>query len=79
VDRLAGKGHVVRTAMEGDRRYQSIGLTASGRKLVPVLAALADKNDEEFFGHMSSEEMAALTKTLKEIVERRELKSVPVD
>ena len=66
VDRLAVKGHVARTAMDGDRRYQSIGLTASGRKLVPVLAALADKNDEEFFGHMGSEEMTALTGMLKE-------------
>ncbi len=79
VDRLAAKGHVARTAMEGDRRYQSIGLTALGRKLVPVMAALADKNDEEFFGHMSGEQLADLTRTLKEIVERRGLKNVPVD
>ncbi len=79
VDRLTVKGHVERTAMEGDRRYQSIGLTNSGRKLVPVLAALADKNDDEFFGYMSGEQLAALTQTLKGIVERRGLKSVPVD
>jgi DNA-binding MarR family transcriptional regulator len=79
VDRLNAKGHVVRTAGAGDRRYQMVKLAASGRKLVPVLAALADQNDAEFFGHLSAEQLSALTSTLKQIVTRRHLKGVPVD
>ena len=79
VERLAVKGHVVRTAETGDRRYQKVRLAPTGRKLVPVLAALADQNDAEFFGHLSRDEAAALTNTLKDIVERRQLKAAPVD
>jgi len=79
VDRLSERGHVVRASAAGDRRYQTVKLAASGRKLVPTLAALADQNDEDFFGHLSSAERAALIATLKEIVNRRQLQGVPVD
>jgi DNA-binding MarR family transcriptional regulator len=79
VERLCAKGHVVRTAGTGDRRYQTVKLAPLGRKLVPILAVLADQNDAEFFGHLSTNELSALTNTLKEIVGRRQLKGVPVD
>ena len=79
VDRLSEKGYVLRASPAGDRRYQTVKLTPSGRKLVPILAALADHNDAEFFGHLSPAERAALIATLKEIVNRRQLKGVPVD
>jgi DNA-binding MarR family transcriptional regulator len=79
VDRLAIKGYVVRASAAGDRRYQTVKLAASGRRLVPLLAALADQNDAEFFGHLSAEQISALISTLKEIVARSQLKGVPVD
>lgn len=79
IDRLAAKEHVRRSEAEGDRRYQTVELTISGRKLVPVLAALADKNDAEFFGHMNREQLSALTETLKDIVQRYQLNGAPVD
>jgi DNA-binding MarR family transcriptional regulator len=79
IDRLSAKGHVLRASAAGDRRYQTVRLAPSGRKLVPILAALADRNDAEFFGHFSPAERAALIATLKEIVNRRQLKGVPVD
>lgn len=79
VDRLVEKGHILRAAVSADRRYQRIRLSASGRRLVPVLAQLADANDAEFFGHLTGEQLAALTATLREIVARRNLKSIPVD
>jgi hypothetical protein len=44
-----------------------------------VLAALADRNDAEFFGHLTAKEREAMTRTLKDIVVRRAIKSVPVD
>jgi DNA-binding MarR family transcriptional regulator len=79
VERLTVKGHVVRTTEIGDRRYQKVKLAPTGRKLVPALAALADQNDAEFFGHLSADEVAALIDTLKDIVNRRQLKAAPVD
>lgn len=79
VDRLAVKALVTRTADAGDRRYQELALTAKGRALVPKLAALADQNDAEFFGHLSAAEQASIKSMMKEIVYRLGLKSVPVD
>lgn len=79
VDRLAAKGFVACRSEKKDRRYQRVDLTASGRKLVPILAALADQNDREFFGHLSLQERAGLITVLKAIVDGHGLKSIPVE
>jgi DNA-binding MarR family transcriptional regulator len=52
-DRLVGKGLVERLDDKKDRRTQHLRLTKNGRELVPLLSALADRNDAEFFGHLS--------------------------
>jgi DNA-binding MarR family transcriptional regulator len=54
-------------------------LTPAGRALVPGLAALANANDAEFFDHLAPEDRAALLRILRGIVEKRGLKSIPVD
>jgi hypothetical protein len=46
---------------------------------VPVLSALADKNDEEFFGHLEVRERAIIETAMKEIVRRQGVRAVPVD
>jgi len=73
VDRLAGKGLASKAAMTSDRRHQDVWLTPEGRALVPELAALADANDAEYFGHLSVAERETLEATLRDIVERRGL------
>ncbi len=78
VDRLCAKGLGRRTASSGDRRYQSVSLTAKGEKLVPALARLADKNDDEFFGHLPGEARADLVRLLRDIVNRHEWIDVPI-
>ena len=77
VDRLHVKKLVIRSAGGDDRRFQSVGLTAAGRRLVPKLAALADENDSEFFGHLSDEQRDQLADLLKDVVRRRGLKGIP--
>lgn len=77
VERLHAKELVTRTSGEGDKRFQSVGLTAAGKKLVPKLAALADENDAEFFGHLTGEQRDAVTDLLKDIVRRHGLKDFP--
>ena len=79
VDRLVAKALVIRTASQEDRRFQSLALTASGRGLVPKLAALADKNDAEFFGHLTMKERAQIERLLKDIVDRHALRTVPIE
>lgn len=78
-DRLIAKELIARTASTGDRRQQTLSLTDDGRTLVPKLAELADRNDAEFFGHLEPAERAALEKTLKEIVRRHDLKTIPTE
>jgi DNA-binding MarR family transcriptional regulator len=79
VDRLLAKKLVARTAGKVDKRYQTVALTPAGRKLVPTLAALADANDAEFFGHLGDEQRVKLVELMKDIVRRHGLKNVPVE
>ncbi len=78
-DRLIAKDLVTRAADPADGRAQTLALTPAGRALVPELAALADANDSEFFGGLTPEERAALTRILRGIVGRRGLTRIPVD
>jgi DNA-binding MarR family transcriptional regulator len=77
IDRLLHKDLVSRTAAGEDRRFQDVKLTNAGRTLVPKLAALAKRNDEEFFSHLSTKEKEALVATLKKLVVANKLKKVP--
>ncbi|HEX2527941.1 MAG TPA: MarR family transcriptional regulator [Geminicoccus sp.] len=79
VDRLVDKELVAKSVDKEDRRFQALTLTAGGRALVPELSALADRNDEEFFGHLDPADRAGLEAIMREIVRRQGLKSVPYD
>jgi len=79
VDRLVGKRLITRTDRTDDRRFQSIALTAAGRRVIPQLAALADKNDEEFFGPLSARERAALLALMKKLVQAHGLQTLPTE
>ena len=79
VDRLASKKLVTRRERNDDRRFQSIALTSAGRRLIPELAALADRNDEEFFHPLSAGERAALIATMKKLVQAHGLQTLPTE
>jgi len=79
VDRLIAKDLIARRAGEEDRRYQALELTRAGRALVPVLAQLADRNDAEFFGHLTPAERAQIEAALQEIVRRQAWDAHPVE
>jgi DNA-binding MarR family transcriptional regulator len=79
VERLRRKKLVVRSASDGDRRYQTVELTAAGNRLVPMLARLADANDREFFGHLKSDDKTWLLNLLQDIVRRHGWKDLPVN
>jgi DNA-binding MarR family transcriptional regulator len=78
-DRLIAKSMLARAADPQDGRAQTLSLTSTGRALTPELAALADANDAEFFDHLAPQDRAALFRILREIVEKRGLKSLPID
>ena len=70
---------MVRDADPNDGRAQTLALTPKGRKLVPKLATIADANDAEFFDDLAQSDRTALLRILQGIVEKRALKSLPVD
>jgi DNA-binding MarR family transcriptional regulator len=78
-DRLIGKSLIVRKADPRDGRAQTLALTRQGRKLVPELATLANRNDAEFFGHLSREEHAMLERLLRQMVERGRMLAMPLE
>ncbi len=78
-DRLLEKSLIERRANPDDKRAHTLVLNHEGRALVPRLAALADQNDEEFFGALTSDERRRLSKALQKIVKERELTRIPVD
>ncbi|MEI9985523.1 MAG: MarR family transcriptional regulator [Aliidongia sp.] len=78
-DRLCAKALLTRTAQEEDRRFQALALTAQGRALVPELSALADRNDAEFFGHLTEAERAGVEAVLQDIVRRHGMRTVPTE
>jgi DNA-binding MarR family transcriptional regulator len=79
VNRLIGKGLVLRKAHPGDGRSHSLSLTIEGAGLVPELTALADQNEAECFSHLSDEEQRFLEQILKRTADRLGLSAVPID
>jgi DNA-binding MarR family transcriptional regulator len=77
IERLVQKDLVSREEATGDRRFQDVMLTPAGRALVPKLAAIADRNDEEFFSRLSAAERERLVATLKKLVMVNRLNKVP--
>ena len=77
VERLVQKKLVSRTEAADDRRFQDVRLTEAGRAIVPRLAAIADRNDEEFFSGLSAKEREELVATLKKLVAANKLSKIP--
>ena len=78
-DRLIAKSLVTRKASRDDGRAQTLALTAKGADLVPVLARLADRNEEEFFAPLSAAERRTLQSLLEQLVDRHRLPLMAVD
>lgn len=79
VNKLEEKGLAVRQTDRDDARAQRVVLTASGRRLVPRIAKIADENDAMFFGALTERERSALVQTLRRLVKAHGLSQVPVD
>jgi DNA-binding MarR family transcriptional regulator len=78
LSRLDEKGLATRQFAEGNARDQVLSLTKKGRALVPALAALADQNEEHFFGHLTRAQRADLMKAFQQLVAHHGFTQVPV-
>jgi DNA-binding MarR family transcriptional regulator len=77
--RIEAKELLERATVQEDRRNHVVELSAAGRQMVPKLARLADRNDDEFFGHLPEPLKAAIVDAMKNIVAVHGLMAVPVE
>ena len=77
VSKLEERGLAERRLDRSDARTQSLALTRAGTSLVPVLASLADANDEHFFGHLTAKERDALIDAMRSLVQHHGLSQLP--
>lgn len=78
-DRLGDKGLIERAANPEDKRAHSLSLSARGNEKVPILSALADRNDAAFFAVLTSEEQQSLRNLLHVLIDKHGLSGVPTD
>ncbi|MDX2073017.1 MAG: MarR family transcriptional regulator [Alphaproteobacteria bacterium] len=67
VERLVQRGLIDR-AEGNDRRSIGLTLTATGKKLVPQLAKLADENDDTFFKSLSAKQREDFLATIQNLL-----------
>lgn len=78
-DRLLEKRLIERAANPDDKRAHTVALNAAGRALVPRLAKLADRNDDAFFGALTTDERRRLAQLLMKVAQGQKLSRVPID
>lgn len=78
-DRLIAKALVSREASASDGRAQTLALTKQGVDLVPELAALADRNDADFFDCLTGHERATLERLMRRLAKRGHMAAMPID
>lgn len=79
VSRLEEKGLATRRTAGDGAREQWLLPTAAGRRLLPRLAALADANDDHWFGALDVDDRQALMRTLQALVRHHGLHDLPTD
>jgi len=79
VDKLEAKEWVRTYAKEGDGRYRLLSLTRTGERTLPLLAEIANQNDEAYFGCLSAKERATLRQLLVKLAEHNQIEAVPTE
>jgi DNA-binding MarR family transcriptional regulator len=78
-ERLVAKTLIVRALAALPSRRQTLTLTPTGRRLVPVLARLGDQNDQEFFACLPRNDRDRLVKSMRRIASAHGLTGAPID
>ena len=77
ITKLEAKGLASRSYAAESARDQVLYLTPAGKRLVPKLAAVADENDDFFFGHLSKTSREELMSMMRGLVAYHEMKELP--
>jgi DNA-binding MarR family transcriptional regulator len=79
LDKLEGKKWLTRKTLAADNRGQLLCLTQQGRRVLPELKEIADRNDRRFFDCLNTKERAMLGQVLRKLTASNEIWDVPVE
>ena len=79
LDKLEAKHWITRATKREDNRIQLLSLTRPGRHVLPQLAELADRNDEQFFDCLDPGDRATLRRLLQKLSDRHRIHDVPIE
>ena len=79
IDKLESKGWIRSKINPEDSRGQLLSLSGAGRRAVPELAEIADRNDRKFFSCLDSKERTALRHLLAKLAAHHQMHDVPLE
>ncbi|TCK75786.1 DNA-binding MarR family transcriptional regulator [Acidipila rosea] len=79
LDKVEAKSWIRRRVKPEDNRVQLLSLTAAGRRIVPELAKIADRNDDQFFACLDSDERQSLGRLLGKLATCHQIRDVPIE
>jgi DNA-binding MarR family transcriptional regulator len=79
LDKLEEKRWLTRKTLEEDNRGQLLFLTQQGRRILPELQEIANRNDQKFFDCLTAKEKAMLGHLLRKLTTSNEISGVPVE
>lgn len=79
LDKLGDKKWLTRKTLDTDNRGQSLVLTPQGRRILPQLKVIADRNDRRFFDCLNASEKAMFGQLLRKLTVSNKISDVPVE
>jgi DNA-binding MarR family transcriptional regulator len=79
VDKLESKSWFQTDAKEGDNRYRVLSLTRAGKRILPILAQVADQNDSAYFDCLDAKEKVAFRELLIKLAEHNRIHDIPAE
>jgi DNA-binding MarR family transcriptional regulator len=79
LDKLEDKKWLTRKGLEADNRGQLLFLTQQGRRILPELREIADRNNRRFFDCLNTREKAMLGQVFRKLTTSNEIWDVPVE
>lgn len=79
IGKLEAKRWIARSTKQQDGRVQLLSLTHLGRRILPELAEIADRNDRQFFEGLDAEERAILRRLLAKLTELHQIRAIPIE
>jgi len=79
IDKLQAKGWIRSRVKPEDNRVQLLSLTAAGRRVIPELAEIADRNDDHFFAFLNTGERHMLRDLLIRLADHHQIRDVPLE